>query len=346
MNLKRRVYGTTPDGVDVDIFTLQNSAGITAEVTNYGCILTSLKMPDSGGRVAEITLGFDTLEGYLARHPYFGALVGRFANRIAAGRFQLEGKTYTLACNEKGKNHLHGGNVGFDKRIWQTEELREPGRVGLRFSYVSPDGEEGYPGELAVTVIYALSEQNELSFEYQAETTKPTPINLTNHTYWNLRGAGSGTVYDHELMLNCSRYLPANEQLLPTGEILSVEGTPLDFRRRRTIGRDIGKLQPGYDHCFIADRTGDGLETIARVHDPAGGRGLEIATTKPAVQLYTGNFLDGIHGAGGAVFAKHNAFCLETEYYPDAPNQPQFPSAILKPGQTYRHQTVHRLFWE
>jgi aldose 1-epimerase len=346
MELQRKPYGATPEGSEVDIFTLKNSRGLSVSVITYGCIITSVQTPDRNGKIGEITLGFDSLEGYAGRHPYFGALVGRVANRIAAGRFELEGKQYTLACNEKERNHLHGGMVGFDKRIWRAEELRQQDTVGVHFSYTSPDGEEGYPGKLEVAVTYSLNEANELCLDYRAETTKATPINLTNHTYWNLSGPGSGTVYDHLLTLNGSRYLAVNEQLIPTGEILPVEGTPLDFRKQKAIGRDIDRLPVGYDHCFIVDRRDERLETIARVVDPASGRGFDLATTKPAVQLYTGNFLDGIHGAGGAVFNRHTALCLETEYYPDAVNHPEFPSAILHPGQTYDHTTVHRFFSE
>lgn len=346
MEIQRKPYATTREGTQVDIYTLKSSTGVSVGVITYGCIITSVQTPDRDGKTGEITLGFDSLEGYLGRHPYFGALVGRFANRIAAGRFELEGKQYTLACNEKGRNHLHGGNVGFDKRIWKAEELREKDAVGVRFSYTSPDGEEGYPGQLEVTVTYSLTEANELILDYRAETTKATPINLTNHTYWNLSGPGSGTVYDHLLSLNCSHYLPVNEQSIPTGDVLPVEGTALDFLKEKEIGRDIDQLPAGYDHCFVAYREGEGLASIARVVDPAGGRGFELATTKPAVQLYTGNNLNGIHGAGAKVFNKHSAFCLETEYYPDAPNHPEFPSAVLRPGETYAHTTVHRFFSE
>jgi len=346
MELKRELYGAAPGGEKVDSFTLKNSGGMIASVITYGCILSSLRMPDKWGKIGEITLGFNNLQGYLAGHPYFGALVGRFANRIAGGRFELEGKTYTLACNENGTNHLHGGKVGFDKRVWSAEELQENDRIGVRFSYTSPDGEEGYPGNLAVSVTYTLNEQNELTFDYQAETDRATPINLTNHAYWNLTGAGSGTIYDHVLSLNCSRYLPANEELIPTGEVLSVKDTPLDFRNAKPIGQDIGQLPIGYDHCFVADKDDASLAAIARLYDPLSGRGMEISTTKPAVQLYTGNFLTGIRGAGGAIFSKHTALCLETEVFPDAVNQPGFPSAILRPGETYHHTTVQRFFTE
>jgi len=346
MELRRELWGTTPDGAKIDSFTLKNSRGMSARVITYGCILSSLRVPDKRGKIGQITLGFDTLEEYLGGHPYFGAVVGRFANRIAGGRFQLDGKPYTLACNENGTNHLHGGKVGFDKRVWNAEELQESDRIGVRFSYTSPDGEEGYPGNLAVTVTYTLNDQNELIFDYQAETDRPTPINLTNHAYWNLKGAGSGTIYSHVLSLNCSRYLPVNEELIPTGEILPVQGTALDFTGKKPIGRDIDQLPVGYDHCFVADKDEASLAAIARLYDPASGRGLEISTTKPAVQLYTGNFLTGIKGAGGAVFSKHSALCLETEFFPDAVNHPEFPSAVLRPGQSYHHVTVHRFFTE
>jgi aldose 1-epimerase len=346
MELQKQPYGRTPEGTQVDIFTLKNSSGVSAEVITYGCIITSIQTPDRSGKIGEITLGFDSLEGYLAQHPYFGALVGRFANRIAAGKFELDGKQYTLACNEKGRNHLHGGRAGFDKRVWRAKELLEKNEAGVRFSYTSPDGEEGYPGRLEVTVTYSLNEANELSFDYRAEATKATPINLTNHTYWNLSGPGSGAIYGHLLSLNCSYYLAVNEQLIPTGEVLPVEGTALDFREQKAIGRDMGQLPTGYDHCFIADRKGQRLESIGRLFDPSSGRGFELATTKPAVQLYTGNFLDGIRGAAGKVFDKHSALCLETEYYPDAPNRPEFPPAVLRPGDTYAHTTVHRFFNE
>jgi aldose 1-epimerase len=344
MELQRQHYGRTPEGTEVEIFTLKNSSGVIVRVITYGCIITSIRTPDRNGKIGEITLGFDSLEGYLGRHPYFGALVGRVANRIAAGRFVLEGREYTLACNEKQRNHLHGGNVGFDKRVWKAEELREKDSVGVRFSYTSPDGEEGYPGQLEVTVTYSLNEANELSFDYRAVTTKSTPINLTNHTYWNLSGPGSGRIYDHLLSLNCSRYLPVNEQLIPTGKVLPVEGTALDFRKQKAIGRDIDRLPVGYDHCYIADGDAEGPAPIARLVDPASGRGFQLATTKPAVQLYTGNYLDGTHGAAGAVFDRHTALCLETEYYPDAVNHPEFPPAVLRPGELYAHTTVHRFF--
>jgi aldose 1-epimerase len=344
MDIRRQSYGATAEGEEVELFILENSNGLGARLITYGCILTSVRMPDRSGKIEEITLGFDTLEGYLGRHPYFGALVGRFANRIAGGRFELEGKRYELARNEKDRTHIHGGHRGFDKRLWKAEEI--PGKAGVRFSYTSPDGEEGYPGNLMVTATYTLSENNELAFDYRAQTDKATPVNLTNHAYWNLGAAGSGPIYDHLLRLSCSRYLPVDGQLIPTGEVLPVEGTALDFTTEKRVGRDMGQLPGGYDHCFVADREGAGALPVARLFDPASGRGMEISTTKPAVQLYTGNFLDGLRGAGGKLFQKHGALCLETEYYPDAVNHPEFPSAILYPGELYHHTTVHRFFSE
>ena len=346
MELRREAYGSTPEGAQIDCYTLENPGGVEARVITYGCILTSLRMPDRNGRIGEITLGFDDLQGYLSGHPYFGALVGRFANRIAGGSFELDGQRYTLACNEKGRNHLHGGVVGFDKKVWEAQQLRGEDSVGVRFSYTSPDGEEGYPGRLQLVATYTLDRNDRLAFDYRAETDRATPINLTNHAYWNLGGAGSGPVYDHVLSLDCSRYLEVDDELIPTGELLPVEGSALDFRSGKAIGEDIGQLALGYDHCFVANRASDGLIPIGRLFHPASGRGLEISTTKPAVQLYTGNFLDGIRGANGALFDRHCALCLETQYYPDAVNRPGFPPAVLRPGETYHHRTVHRFFRE
>ena len=344
MKLTQGPFGTATDGKKVQRFDLDNGNGIKASVTDYGCILTSLKMPDRRGKAAEITLGFDTLDEYLADHPYFGAVVGRFANRIARGEFELDGTSYSLARNENGANHLHGGVTGFDKVVWDAEGFEDIASTGVRFHYLSPDGEEGYPGNLDVTVTYALTEDGELRFEYQAETDKPTPINLTNHTYWNLAGAGSGPIFDHELSLNCSHYLPVDEELMPTGEVLPVQGTPMDFTAAKPIGRDFDQVPGGYDHCFVADPSDRAPAPIARVYEPGSSRGMTVSTTKPAVQFYVASFLEETHGAGGTVFDTHGALCLETQFFPDAPNCPEFPSAILRPGETYHHVTVHRFF--
>ena len=344
MNLHQELFGTTRDGKKVEKFTFGNSKGVTATVMSLGGIVISLRMPDRAGAVREITLGFETLDDYLAGHPYFGAIIGRFANRIARGTFQLEGVEYRLACNEKNINHLHGGNAGFDKVVWQTEAFQDSASAGVRFSYLSPDGEEGYPGNLKVSVTYSLNEENELKFEYWAETDKATPVNLTNHAYWNLAGAGSGSILGHELVLNCSKYLPINDALIPTGEMRTVQGTPMDFTTLKPIGIDMDKVPGGYDHCFVVDPSDQELTLIARLYEPKSGRGMRILTTKPGVQFYTGNLLHKIRGADGALFDKHGALCLETEFFPDAVNQPDFPSAILRLDETYHHITLHRFF--
>ena len=341
MTLQKKPYGRLPDGTAVDKYSMATAKGITAEIITYGGILTSLTMPDRRGRAANVNLGFDTLEEYLGKSPYFGALVGRFANRIAKGSFAIEGRQYKLACND-GPNHLHGGVKGFDKAVWKAKPFQERGSAGVVFSYASKDGEEGFPGALRVEVAASLSEDGVLAFQYTARSDKPTPVNLTQHSYWNL--AGSGTVLNHQLQLDCPFYLPVDSKLLPTGEVLSVRGTPMDFTSRKPIGRDIGKVRGGYDHCWVAGRSDARLKRIAALYEPAGGRGMEVWTTMPGVQLYTGNFLKGLPGAGGAVYKKHYGLCLETEFFPDAPNRPHFPSCILWPGETYCHRTEHRFF--
>ncbi len=344
MELHKEFFGRTPQGQEVDIFTLANSRGLTLKVMNLGCTLVSVKMPDRRGRPEEITLGYDSLEEYLAGGSYFGALIGRFANRIAAGQFNLEGRRFTLARNENNRHHLHGGERGFDKRLWRAEEQRTPDEAAIVFSYLSPEGEEGYPGDLSVTARYSLNEDNELIFAYRAETSRPTPVNLTNHSYWNLAGAGSGSILDHKLRLNCSSYLPVDAQLIPTGEITAVEGTPMDFTRAKPIGRDFESTAGGYDHCFVVSHGEKELTFAGHLYEESSGRGMELYTSKPAVQLYTGNFLDDVRGASDRLFARHGALCLETEFFPDAPNQPAFPSAILRPGEVYAHRTLQRFF--
>jgi len=349
MELKREHFGRTPAGKEIDLFTLTNSRGLSLKVMNLGCTIVSLSMPDRRGRAEEITLGYDTLQEYLEGRFYFGALIGRFANRIAAGRFTLDGRTCTLACNEGGRHHLHGGEQGFDRRLWQAEEERLPGppkEAAVVFSYVSPDGEEGYPGDLRVTARYSLSEDNELSFAYRAESSRPTPVNLTNHSYYNLAGTGSGDVLGHTLQLNCPAYLPVNDTLIPTGEVREVTGTPMDFTAAKPIGRDMHAVPGGYDHCFVLAPAEEKPTFAARLHEEQSGRGMEVYTTKPAIQLYTGNFLDNVRGSGGRVFARHGGVCLETEFFPDAPNRPEFPSAVLNPGEVYAHRTVQRFFWD
>jgi len=352
MTLSKKPYGTTLQGRRIERFILDNAKGLSLELITYGGIITSFTMPDRLGRSANIVLGFDSLEPYLARHPYFGALIGRVASRIAEGSFYLEGREYKLACNEKPRSpgslgsHLHGGRAGFDKAVWEAKAFREADRAGVKLSYDSPDGEEGYPGALKVTATYSLSDEGVLDIEYRAESDKPTPVNLTNHSYWNLGGAGSGDILNHLLQLYCPFYLPADERLIPTGEILSVKGTPMDFLEAKPIGRDLERVPGGYDHYFTAAAGAESLRPVARVVEPESGRGMEIWTTLPGIQLYTGNFLDGIRGAGGAVFNRHAGLCLETTSFPDAVNRAHFPSCILQPGQTYRHLTRHRFFLE
>jgi aldose 1-epimerase len=336
MKLERSPYGQTPDDAAVELFKLTNSAGNSVMLTNYGAIIVSVAVPDREGRIENVNLGFDSLDGYLGRHPYFGATVGRFCNRIAGGKFTLEGVTYTLAVNN-GPNHLHGGVVGFDKLIWAAEEIQKDSLVGVRFAVLSPDGQEGYPGNLQVEAEYTWSEANELAYTFRATTDKPTVLNLTNHAYWNLAGAGQGQVLGHQLQLMCERYLAVDDTLIPTGELLSVENTPLDFRQPREIGERIAVLPAtkGYDHCFVVNGHDGELRTCGIVKHPGSGRVMEVLTTQPGVQLYTGNHL-------GGEFLQYGGFCLETQHYPDSPNRPEFPSTRLNPGQAFEMTTVHR----
>lgn len=345
MKLETKSFGTTPTGIAVREHVLAGTGGLTVSLVSYGATVRSVRMPDRNGAVDEITLGFDTLEGYLGVHPYFGSTVGRVANRIAGARFSLEGKTYTLARND-GPNHLHGGTVGFNRVVWRDEPFTEPDAVGVKFSYTSNDGEEGYPGTLEVAVTYRLSADNALTIEYEAVTDKTTPVSLTNHTYWNLHGAGSGTVMNHLLRLHASRFVAVGPDLIPTGAIEPVAGTPLDFRARKPIGKDFSDLEDGYDHCFVIDRDGPGLVPAAEVYDPETGRGMRISSTEPGIQFYSSNMLTRTVGAGGRVFDRHGAWCLETGNFPDAVNRPAFPSPFLKPGAVYRQTTRHEFFTE
>ncbi len=343
--VKKEPFGTMPDGKAVELYTLTNTHGIEIRVMTYGGIVVSVKTPDRSGHFADITLGFDTLAGYLAKNPFFGALVGRYGNRIGNAKFTLDGKEYTLAKND-GPNSLHGGLKGFDKVLWQGQSFQKGAEVGVILKYTSADGEEGYPGTLHITVTYTLNDKNEFSIDYRATTDKATPINLTNHTYFNLGGEGSGSVLGEELTLSADHFTPVDATLIPTGKIASVTGTPLDFTKPTGIGSRINDkyeqlvLGKGYDHNFVINRHGPGLTLAARVYDPSTGRVLEVDTTQPGVQFYTGNFLDGVHGKHGHIYNKRDALCLETQHYPDSPNKPNFPSAILKPGQTYHETTV------
>ena len=341
MTINQEHFGQTPDGEDIEQFTLANTNGVTVKVINYGGIITHLFVPDRGGVAKDVVLGFNTLDGYLGEHPYFGAIVGRYANRIGKGKFTLDGAEYTLAVNN-GPNHLHGGLKGFDKRVWDAKTVRTDNSVQLVLTYVSEDMEEGYPGTLRSVVTYELTNDNELKMTYEATTDKPTVLNLTNHSYFNLAGQGSGTIYDHELMLTADHYTPVDEGLIPTGEAVSVKDTVFDFTTPHRIGERINDvpMTGGYDHNFCLNSHDGSLALCARVHEPTSGRIMEIYTTQPGVQFYTGNFLDGSNKGKGSVYNKHNAFCLETQHWPDSPNKPEFPPVVLRPGQTYREQTV------
>lgn len=344
-------FGQTPEGQEVKLYTIRNEGGIEMQVTNYGGIITSLLVPDADGNVEDIVLGFDSLSGYLEGHPYFGAIIGRYGNRIAGGQFTLDGETYTLAKND-GPNHLHGGLKGFDKVVWNAEPFETSDGVGIVFTYTSPDGEEGYPGTLAAQVTYTLTSDNELIFDYNATPDKATPINLTQHTYFNLAGHDAGDILDHVLMINADAFTPVDATLIPTGEIRSVEGTPFDFREPTPIGQRIDaddeqiRFGGGYDHNFVLNRseTGGQAEVLAaRVHEPTSGRVMEVYTTEPGVQFYSGNFLDGtLTGKNGTAYVKRSGFCLETQHFPDSPNKPDFPSTILRPGETYQSRTIYR----
>lgn len=342
-------FGVTPDGQQVTLYTFANSAGMEARVIDYGGIIVSLRVPDRDGELEDVVLGFDSLEGYVGEHPYLGAIIGRVGNRIANGRFTLDGQEYQLPVNN-GPNSLHGGNRGFDKVVWSAEPFENNRGRGLILRYTSADGEEGYPGTLEARVTYTLTDDNELIFDYHATTDAATPVNLTQHSYFNLAGNGEGTILDHEVMLNASRFTPVNRNLIPTGELQPVAGTPFDFTEPTPIGSRIEadneqlEFAGGYDHNFVIDRSaGDSLTLAARVHESTSGRVLEVLTTEPGVQFYTGNFLDGtLTGKDGAVYERRTGFCLETQHFPDSPNQPEFPSTILRPGEEYRSSTVFR----
>ncbi len=341
MSIKKQAFGKTADGKDVDLYTLTNANGLKTEIMTYGGIVRILEVPDRDGNLGDIVLGYDSLDEYIENNPYFGALVGRCGNRIAKGKFTLDGVEYTLATNDGG-NHLHGGVKGFDKVVWDAEPMEDETSVGLKLTYLSYDGEEGYPGNLKCTVIYTLTNDNELKVSYEAETDKATVLNLTHHSYFNLGGHGSGDILGHELMLTADNFTPVDEGLIPTGEIKPVKGTLMDFTRPMPIGARIDQVKGGYDHNFVLNNSGGSLALAASVYEPNTGRVMEISTTEPAIQFYSGNFLDGSNKGKGAVYNKHNGFCLETQHFPDAPNKPSFPSIVLKPGDKYTHLTVHK----
>ena len=340
-------FGATAGGAAVDLITLRNGKGMEMTVLTYGGIIMSLKTLDRNGVADDIVLGHDSVAAYEANSPYFGSLIGRVGNRIARGMFTLDGQSYTLAKNN-GPNHLHGGLKGWDKVVWKADPFQDRTGVGVRLEYTSADGEEGYPGKVTAHVVYTLTPDNTLAVDYHATTDKPTVINLTQHSYFNLAGAKATDILGHELLINADRYTPVDDGLIPTGELAPVEGTPFDFRAATPIGARIntaGNVQlergKGYDHNYVLNRSGDGLQLAARVYEPLTGRTLEITTTEPGVQLYTGNFLDGtITGKGGRVYPHRSGFCLETQHFPDSPNKPDFPSVTLRPGGEYKSRTV------
>ncbi|AIV36679.1 MULTISPECIES: aldose epimerase family protein [Streptomyces] len=343
----KELFGRLADGTKVYRWSLENG-GTRMKVLSYGGVVQSLEIPDRRGRYANVSLGFDNLDDYVARSPHFGALIGRYGNRIAKGRFTLDGKEYQLSVND-GENSLHGGALGFDYRVWDVEPFTRGSDTGLVLHYTSVDGEMGYPGTLKAKVTYTLTRRGDWRIDYEATTDKATVVNLTSHVYWNLAGEGSGTIEDHELSIAASRFTPTDAGLIPTGELARVSGTPFDFRRAKPIGRDIRDAHPqlvtakGFDHNWVLDKgITDRPEHIATLRDHASGRTLRIATDQPGLQFYSGNFLDGtLTGTGGSLYRQGDALCLETQHFPDSPNHPSFPSTVLRPGQTYRTSTVH-----
>ncbi len=345
--IQRQAFGKTADQKAIDIYTLTNAQGVEARIITYGGIVVTLKVPDGNGKLGDVALGYDSLEGYLKNNsPYFGAIIGRYGNRIARGRFSLNGWEYRLAQNN-GENHLHGGIRGFDKVVWNAKEVENKDGVGLALNYLSKDGEEGYPGTLSVTVVYTLTKNNELKIAYSATSDKPTVVNLTNHSYFNL--AGKGSILNHEVMIKADRFTPVDRELIPTGELRSVRGTPMDFTQPTAIGARIERQDEqlifgrGYDHNWVLQSSSGAQALAARVYEPVSGRVLEVYTTEPGVQFYTGNFLDGsIKGKEGKVYQRRYGFCLETQHFPDSPNKPHFPSTVLKPGEQYATTTIYK----
>jgi aldose 1-epimerase len=341
-------FGKTADGQQVDIYTLTNSKGVEARIITYGGAVVSLKVPDKHGKLGDVVLGYDSIGDYEQHKSYFGALIGRYGNRIAKGKFTLDGKEYTLAVNN-GENHLHGGLKGFNRVIWAARPFTDASGANLELTYLSKDGEEGYPGNLNVNVVYTLTDKNELKVVYSAKTDKTTIVNLTNHAYFNLAGAGSGDILSHVLTLNADRFTPTDQGSIPTGELRSVKGTPFDFTKPTAIGARINqddeqlKFGSGYDHNWVLNKNGKEPSLAATVYEPTSGRVMEVYTTEPGVQFYTGNYLDGaIKGKNGQDYPRRTGFCLETQHFPDSPNKPNFPSTVLKPGQKYSQTTIYR----
>jgi aldose 1-epimerase len=352
LSITEEPFGSAPDGKSIQLYTLTNAAGMKVQITNYGGIIKSLTVPDRNGVFADVVLGYDRLDQYVKSNPFFGALIGRYGNRIAAGKFSLNGETYTLAVNN-GVNHLHGGIKGFDKVVWDAKTEQTEQAVSLKLSYLSKDGEEGYPGNLHVQVTYSLTNDNELQISYQATTDKPTVCNLTNHSYFNLKDGGASPILDHVLQIDADRYTPVDATLIPTGDLVPVEGTPFDFRQPTAIGARINddneqlKNGGGYDHNFVLNSKMGELRLAVTVTEPTMGRVMQVYTTEPGVQFYSGNFLDGsITGKKGIVYQKRSGLCLETQHFPDSPNQPDFPTTTLNPGETYQSKTVYKFSTE
>ncbi len=348
MGIRKQLFGKIADKTRVDLYTLTTTQGMTVDITNYGATVVSLEVPDRNGKPGNVTLGYDSLEDYIRGSYYFGCIAGRYANRIAGGKFRLNDTAYILAQND-GENHLHGGIHGFDKVVWQAREMDKDDGLALKLSYLSPDGEEGYPGNLSVSVIYTVTDRGELRIDYSASTDKPTVVNLTNHAYFNLAGAGSGDILNHELMINADRFTPVDTSLIPTGELKSVRGTPFDFTRPMVIGARIDQddaqllIAKGYDHNWILNKDVDGLCLAARAFERKSGRTLEVHTTQPGIQFYSGNFLESRNAAKASQFYPHRGgFCLETQHFPDSPNRPDFPSTVLEPGSKYEHTTLYK----
>lgn len=351
-SITKQTWGNMPDGRPAHLYTLKTKAGMTMRVSDYGCTIVSLTAPDRNERFADVVLGYDRLEDYIRNSPYFGAAIGRYGNRIADGKFTLDGKNYELNTNNEPAGvpcHLHGGKFGFDKVLWEAEGIVSDGAVGLRFRHFSPDGDEGYPGNLDVTIHYWLTDASELRIEYEATTDQATPVNLTHHSYFNLAGHDSGTILNQELMIAADRMTPVNKGLIPTGERRPVKGTPFDFTSPTPIGRHVDAKDeqisygPGYDHNWVLSRWDGKLRSAVTLRDPASGRMMEILTTEPAMQFYSGNFLDGSNvGKGGHAYQHRTGLCLEPQHYPDSPNHPEFPSTILQPDEVYRSVSVYR----
>jgi aldose 1-epimerase len=348
MKIDKKDFGKISDSIMVNLFTLMNDNQMKVQITNYGGTITSIFVPDKKGNLGDVVLGFNNLEGYIDKSPYFGCIIGRFGNRIAKGRFFLDGKQYQMAIND-GPNHLHGGLKGFDKVIWFPEMIERKDRIALKLNYLSKDGEEGYPGNLTLEVIYWLTNENEIIIEYYAKTDKKTIINLTNHSYFNLRDAGNTSILNHEITLHADYFTPIDKTLIPTGELRKVQNTPFDFREPVKIGARIDaeeeqiKFAGGYDHNLVLRGQAGELRLVAKAFEPETGRILEVLTTEPGIQLYSGNFLDGtIKGKNGIVYHKRHAFCLETQHYPDSPNKTEFPSTVLIPGEEYKSTTVFK----